>query len=672
MEFSLKFTKKDLPRIIISAVMMITGIIFTASKLADFIIWYVLLFLLTFVTVKGKNAFQIILDIVLPVLAAFFSIFVMQYINLVDHDKVISFDTKSLYNLMYHVEPTRWLYEITVVIGFYFFLRIFTMPRKFAAIFAPLPFVLLGLLDFYVFSFRGHEVLVSDIYSVQTAMNVAGQYKFPLLKPFIYTVMPYIMWILAMLGIKEEKPFMKRIFRVVVNLLAAAVVFTAFVFGVDKYSKTHTPWGWEDKGSAYNGLLMNLSLSTRSLFPDKPEGYDESSLDKLAAEKGIDINDPGKADDDSANIVVVMNESYMQLRDYLPILGYYEDPTPYWNSLEENTIHGYALSSVYGANTPNSEFEFLTSVTMGNMPAGSVPYTMFIKDQKYSIAWALRNLGYKTFAMHPYTASGWKRPVIWPLLGFQDIKFVDDFKFDNSDLYREYLSDKAAYRNLIEHLEANKGSKTFTFLVTMQNHGGYMDRYDNFPVNSYVKNVFTGETNQVNTYIELAKKSDEALKDLIEYLKAQPEKYVLVVFGDHQPSINAFTNNMSYGNNTSWQIPYIIWSNYDMDPELMETMKNDVPASSLNYLGLTALKASNIKLPAYYQLIDKLRDEVPSINSAGYYSIEDKKYHFIDDFPSPVDKQHINDYDFMRYALMFDQKSGNFENNLYNVINSTK
>ena len=101
-------------------------------------------------------------------------------------------------------------------------------------------------------------------------------------------------------------------------------------------------------------------------------------------------------------------------------------------------------------------------------------------------------------------------------------------------------------------------------------------------------------------------------------------------------------------------------------------MKEDVPASSLNYLGLTALKASNIKLPAYYQLIDKLRDEVASINSAGYYSIEDKKYHFIDDFPSPVDKQHITDYDFLRYALMFDQKSGNFENNLYNVINSTK
>ncbi|MBO4408347.1 MAG: sulfatase-like hydrolase/transferase, partial [Clostridiales bacterium] len=225
---------------------------------------------------------------------------------------------------------------------------------------------------------------------------------------------------------------------------------------------------------------------------------------------------------------------------------------------------------------------------------------------------------------------------------------------------------------LIEHLEANKGSKTFTFLVTMQNHGGYMDLYDNFPVTRYVNNVFTGETNQVNTYIELAKKSDEALKDLIEYLKAQPEKYVLVVFGDHQPSINAFTNNMSYGNNTSWQIPYIIWSNYDMDTDLMETMKNDVPASSLNYLGLTALKAANIKLPAYYQLIDRLRTEVPSINSAGYYSIEDNKYHFIDDLPSPLDKQHISDYDYLRYALMFDQKSGNFENKLYNVINSNK
>ena len=45
---------------------------------------------------------------------------------------------------------------------------------------------------------------------------------------------------------------------------------------------------------------------------------------------------------------------------------------PFIDSLTENTTRGFAQASVYGAKTPNSEWEYLTGNTMAFLPEGSV------------------------------------------------------------------------------------------------------------------------------------------------------------------------------------------------------------------------------------------------------------------------------------------------------------
>ena len=70
-------------------------------------------------------------------------------------------------------------------------------------------------------------------------------------------------------------------------------------------------------------------------------------------------------------MIVIMNESFADLS----VLGELETNaplTPFMDSLEENTIKGYALSSVFGAKTPNSEWEFMTGNSMAFLPEGSV------------------------------------------------------------------------------------------------------------------------------------------------------------------------------------------------------------------------------------------------------------------------------------------------------------
>ncbi|MCR4688302.1 MAG: LTA synthase family protein [Saccharofermentans sp.] len=675
MGVSIKITKKDLPRLIGAFICCAIGVAFSVTRFKDAIFWYVGLFLLSFLTITVKEEAKgfakysrIIFDVIYPVLASFFTVFFMQLVNLVDHEVMKDFN--MLYKVMYYTEKTRWLNESIIIIGVYFFFRLCMMPRRFAAIFTPVPFFILGVADFYVFASRGHEILFSDILSARTAMNVMAAYTYDLTFPIVFVILPYALYIIACLRLKDDKPVSKVWIRVIVFAVLAFGFIFGYVSMVKTWSKTNQPQDWEDKGSRYNGLLLNFSLSIATMYAEAPEGYSTEALDNLIANTGIDMTDTGDASE-ASNIIVIMNESYMQARDYLYMMGCYEDPTPYFNSLSENTVHGYAQSSVYGGNTPNSEFEFLTGITLGYMPIGAVPYTQYVNQDMYSLTWALKDLGYYTTVMHPYLASGWNRPNVYPRLGFDKIMFIDDFNYTDSDLQREdYMTDSAAYRNLIEQIhQAPEGQKTFTFLITMQNHGGYSEAFDNFPVHEYVSGTFTGEDFKVNTYLTALAESDVALQELITALEQEDEKYTLLIFGDHQPQLNAFTNNFAPGKNSSWIVPYIIWTNYDLNDELEQQYAEDpVGISSINYLSLDVLKAAGVELPAYYQVLSMIRDEVPSINSVGYYSNARSQFAYLADITTDEDRNMLTLYRYIQYNLVFDDSRSEFENSLMTVV----
>ena len=677
MQISIKQTKKDLPRIIAAVILAVVPAIFSATRLNDALIWYGLLLLLSFITVTGKEEGKsrwlwIILDVFLPVFSAAFAMYFLQYINLVDHGMISTVKTSFLYVVMYSTDHFRWVMEFLAIGGVYFLLRMCMVPRRFAAAFTPLPFLLLGLIDYYTYISRGHEVLASDLYSIKTALNVASNFNFPLKYPILFVVMPYALFFIVCLRLKKEPKLLPWYARVAAFLILCVASETVFYLKLDKWSQTNTPQGWMDKGSIYNGLLLNVALSAYALNQKAPEGYTASFVDDRVRTLGIDPTDPGKVTDDSANVIVILSESYTQVKDYLPILGCYEDPTPYWNHLSENTIHGYVTSSVYGGNTPNTEFEVLTGITTAFLPTGSIPYTMFVDDDTYSIAWAMDNLGYRTTAMHDYLASGWQRTRVYPLLGFDSYMFIDDFEYDESDMVREYVSDQAAFENLVNVAAPVNGQKTFTFLITMQNHGGYAEAFDNLQVTPYVKRSFAGDTDQLNTFITLAHKSDEALEWLLTTLSEKDEKYCVVIFGDHQPSLAGFTNNMAPGKNSSWCVPYIIWTNYDMDPEFVASQEESMGYTSFNYLMLDVLRAANIEYPAYYQLLDASRNEIPCISAIGFYSPTLQKFQYNEGASEAGDIQSLDSIHMLQYALMFDDDNGEFETALHEVIDRIK
>lgn len=365
-----------------------------------------------------------------------------------------------------------------------------------------------------------------------------------------------------------------------------------------------------------NGLVGGFVGNIRFMTVEKPEGYSDTAVKEIAQDFITEETKTKK--ENLPNIIVIMNEAFSDLS----VFGDFsvsEDYMPFIHSLDQNVLKGHAYVSVKGGNTANSEFEFLTGDSMAFMPTGSVPYQQYVKSEIPSLASRLGELGYTTTAIHPYYGSGWCRNTVYPLLGFDQMLFKDDFAAPKK--IRNYISDESAFQKIIDlYEEKDADEKLFTFEVTMQNHGGYSKDVGDFKESIYL----TDEMNQgtqvraAEKYLTLIKESDQAFKELVEYFEKQQEPTIILMFGDHQPSdyitnvilrelgLDRDTDDDVYYNN--YIVPYIMWSNYDMDTTQVENV-------SLNYLGGMLMEKAGIGLTGYQQFLKDMQQEFPAITA---------------------------------------------------------
>ena len=529
---------------------------------------------------------------------------------------------------------------IPLILAFYLLVRIIGGHRA-AGIIVPIPFALLALTDFYVTKFRGNEIIFSDLKSAGTAMNVAGSYSFNPVLPLALIAVPYTLTLICALNLEKnrnKRPLYER----AVYLVAAALMFGLSYYLTEKYSEDHDFETWGYNASTFNTFYMNFNMSLIKSIVITPSGYSAAAIDDAAADVTPSLPD------DPPNIIVIMNESYMDISLYQDETGTIEDPDPYWDSLTENTIHGYAYASVFGGNTANSEYEFLTGLSMADLPSGSVAFNQFIDGDIPSLPRFLGKLGYDTYALHPYVEDSWNRNIIYPLMDFRNTVFIDDFEYDtDTDIIRTYISDMCAYDNLLRICDSEE-EPGFYFFITIQNHGGYITDFNgiNFTSDVYVD---APDAQELNSYLTLVHESDLALEHLINELSRRDERYIVLIFGDHQPEVDHISTDLGPGGR-SWVIPYLIWTNYDMDPALMTELDHTVNYTSINYLSLDLLTASGIAPDKYYDLLYRIREEIPCINTEGYILRGEDAFRERDDHSSAMREL----YSYLSYDVLFD------------------
>lgn len=526
-----------------------------------------------------------------------------------------------------------------------------------------------GIANSYVVRFRTNPIVPWDIFSWKTAASVADNYNFMPDTRMVVVTLVFLVAIALFHFIKVKVTrfvFWKRLIpaalvAVVLSLFAGTLQQESFQNSHRLYNKLFTPVYMTDVDGMAVTFVMNLAY----MSIDKPEHYSDleaqAVLDSYGAGGAMsEDTDPAAKDDtqkdeELPNIIVMMNESFSDLS----VLGDFEtneDYMPFIHSLEqgaENTVTGMLNVSVCGGNTANTEFEFLTGNTMAFLPQGSIPYQQYINGDLKALPDYLKTLGYQTIATHPYNAGGWERDTVYPMLGFNESVFKDEYV--NPQYVRQYISDESCVDKIIEFYENKETDKPlFVFNVTMQNHGGYQDQYGNFTPDISVKDSTNFSLQQ---YLSLVKLSDSALESLISYFKDADEKTVIVFFGDHQPS-DAVASTVLAKNGMSWnrlteeqqklryQVPYVVWANYDIDEETGAD-------TSANYLAAEVLERAGVPLDEYRSYLMHLKTEYPVISAVRTVKADGSEVRASDE------KDEMDIYRKLQYYELFDHGTVN-------------
>ena len=516
----------------------------------------------------------------------------------------------------------------------------------------------IGMANHYLISFRGRTLFPGDFLTLRTAANVAGNYDYrpDSMQWLTIGIFAAVLVLLSFLPREEKRPFDWRGFA---PAAAGTAVFLAAFFGTGWVEGLGIePSMWTTRG---NGLVLNFTVCLKYMKVEKPDSYSQETLAALAGENPSDAADAAASADGGirpVNVIVIMNESLSDL-SVLPGVETNMDAMPFLRSLTENTVKGYAYSSVFGGTTANSEYEFLTGNTTAFLPAGTVPYQMYVSPGDPSLVGQMEALGYTTIAAHPYRSSGWNRPTVYADYGFDEVYFESDFQdraYMRGDERTGYVTDRCDYENLIRwYEEKEEGQPLFLFNVTMQNHSAYQMAWTNLPKEVWLTGELENRFQTVNQYLSLVYQSDQAFEDLIDYFSQVEEPTMILLFGDHQPQVatNFYTDVLGTNPDTATaqkkqMVPFVLWANYDI-PEAQGV------ELSLNYLSALLMDTANLPMTGYQKFLSQLWETAPVINTVGIRDAQGNWYGENAALPEELDGA-IEDYKVLLYNNVFDKK----------------
>lgn len=542
--------------------------------------------------------------------------------------------------------------------------------------------LLLGIANYLVTIFRGYGIVFMDLYAIRTVATVAGHYSMEWKPCFAagMAVGSLTVFLCFLLPKRQGKYFQKStVIASLCGLLFSAIFFFWINTSVTFFQGV-SDLAWDHRIGIHDyGYVLYFAANMGTTKEEPPRGYSPERAERILSRYRIERREDERSDtvtSDSLeairsvtgwqtehpfvpelvrpNLIMIMNESFADLRVLGEEFTPNQDVMPFYDSLTENTIKGYAESSVYGGYTSNSEFEFLTGCTKAFLPGN--PYLQYITTELPSLITTIKAQEEyeEAIALHPYRPSGYNRNRVYPLFSFDRFLSLEDFQ--DPELLRTYVSDAEDYRQICRLYE-NKpsGSRLCLFNVTMQNHNPYRaDWSSEDPVS--LSGSYQDDT--VDQYLSLMKQSDHALQELVQYFEKESEPTLLVLFGDHQPHLSdEFYGHVMDKFPVQFEledvmkehlVPYLLWSNYDIPEQTREEV------SSLNYLSLLILQTAGLPMTDYHRFLLDMQKSLPSISASGYYNAQ-KEVGEIDQADAETAKW-LEEYAIVQYYYLFDDK----------------
>jgi Sulfatase len=282
-------------------------------------------------------------------------------------------------------------------------------------------------------------------------------------------------------------------------------------------------------------------------------------------------------------LVIVQCESFFDARRVSPSVP--EDLLP---GFDDCRRHGATFGRLevagWGANTMRAEFAVLAGIPERDLGYDRFnPYHAFARAPVTSLAWRLRNEGYRTVCLHPFDRGFFRRDLTLTALGFETFLGRESLGGSRRAPYR---SDPDLAHQVLRVLDG-LGPRSFIFVITMGNHGPWFEAGP--PIDPDLRQRFNPaglpQGGQFLRYLDGLARSDEMLRILAEGLGSRGRDGVLGFYGDHQPSLPQAFGHFGFD---EWASDYIL-----VDGGTSLARRIDMPAHHLPHVILDRLHERN-------------------------------------------------------------------------------
>ncbi len=337
--------------------------------------------------------------------------------------------------------------------------------------------------------------------------------------------------------------------------------------------------GYEDYGYIYG-----FAASAVDRGMTKPLGYSQSSvnsaLNKIHTdETSLDIKD-------APNIVIVLLESYFDVSE-ANFIQCSEDPMPFFHHLEKNYSTGHMTAPVVGAGTCNTEFEILTGMSCQFFGPGEYPQKTVHTDidSCETIASVLKSMGYSSTAVHNYGGDFYSRKNAFSKMGFD--RFICEETLDITDYtpMKSWPTDGILIQPTLDAMASTEGPDV-VYTITVGTHGDYPTYkvIDDPEIGVICKGKTTAENYRWLYYINMLHTMDKWMKDYITALDSTGEDTLVIMFGDHLPTIGLYERQVK--THDLYKTKYVTWNNFGMEKEDADLYAYQVAAEYMNRLGI--------------------------------------------------------------------------------------
>lgn len=477
----------------------------------------------------------------------------------------------------------------------------------------------LSVANHFTMMFRQIPVTVSDILALSTALDVAGSYEYEITGELVMVAAQVILTAAVAVQFLQLRLYRKGLAKR--RLFAGAGCLAVGLCGVKVFADNqfHNRMGtqvqlWSPQQSCVElGYPLYLMSSYAATRLEKPEGY---TVSRVTEEMAQYVSDEADGLYELPNIILIMNESLADfeaggtLQTDTPVL-------PFLHSLSENgqAVTGSVVVPTFGAGTCNTEIESLAGV---NYLFGltSNPYFLYSYDGMPSVAQVAQQLGYETTAVHIKDAENWSRNIGFPAMGFQTFISEDnclEYIPDEPVVVGWKATDAYSYEIVLDAMQRSK-TRDFVFCVTIQNHGGYDHGYTSEEPVQILQPM--GSYPQAEEYLNLAHDSDLAFQQLISVLEESDEPTIVMMFGDHLPSVETefLSQVLNADDPFSWyKTPVVIWANFETDFAGLE----EGFCTSSNYLSVLLTRAAGLPQTGWMKFLEQLRGSYPILSLFG-------------------------------------------------------